>query len=194
MLSMPGRLFACALPLARLIDSLNSGMGRVLAWLTLVMVLLTVAVVVLRYGFGQGATAMQELVLYCHALVFMGAAAWALQRDAHVRVDIRFQRLSAQGKALVDLFGSLFFLLPMCLFLAWSCWDYVMASWARSERSADAGGLSWVYLQKSIILLLVASLLLQALSQIIKTLCVLTGVIPSHLPDVPLADQPSEHL
>ncbi|PKM30032.1 MAG: permease [Gammaproteobacteria bacterium HGW-Gammaproteobacteria-11] len=185
---------ARVLPLARLIDSLNAGLGRLLTWLTPLMVMLTVAVVVLRYGFGLGATALQELILYFHALVFMGAAAWALQRDAHVRVDIRFRRQSAQGQAMVDLLGSLLFLLPMCLFLAWSCWDYVMVSWARSERSADAGGLSWVYLQKSIILLLVASLLLQALSQIIKTLCVLTGVIPSHLPDVPLTDQPSEHL
>lgn len=179
---MPGRTASYALTLSSRIDSLTAWLGRVLAWLTLLMVLLTGAVVLLRYAFGIGATAMQELVLYAHALVFMGAAAWALQRDAHVRVDIFFRRMSAKRQALVDLTGGLFFLLPVCLFLAWNCWDYVAASWVRSERSADAGGLPWVYLQKSIILLLVATLLLQAVAQIIKTLCVLTGALPSHLP------------
>ncbi|MFT6430907.1 MAG: TRAP-type mannitol/chloroaromatic compound transport system permease small subunit [Halopseudomonas sp.] len=144
--------------------------------------MLTGAVVLMRYGFGIGSTALQELVMYAHALVFMGAAAWALQRDAHVRVDIFFRRMSARRQALVDLTGGLFFLLPICLFLAWNCWDYVAVSWARNERSVDAGGLPWLYLQKSIILLLVASLLIQAVAQTIKTLCVLNGTLFSHLP------------
>lgn len=192
--ALPGRIAQRTLPVARLIDRLNSLMGRALSWLTLVMVLLTVFVVAMRYGFSVGATATQELVMYCHALVFMGAAAWALQRDAHVRVDIFFRSMPPRRQALVDLTGSLIFLLPMCLFLAWNCWDYVAVSWARNERSADAGGLPWVYWQKSIILLLVASLLLQALSQIIKTLCVIAGVLPTHLPSAPVTEQPGEHL
>lgn len=191
---MPGRFAASCLTIARLIDTLNGVMGRGLSWLTLAMVLLTVFVVALRYGFNQGATATQELVMYCHALVFMGAAAWALQRDAHVRVDIFFRSMPPRRQALVDLTGSLIFLLPMCLFLAWNSWDYVAASWARNERSADAGGLPWVYWQKSIIVLLVVSLLLQALSQIIKTACVIAGVLPTHLPSVTLTEQPGEHL
>ena len=179
---MPGLSASHWLTLANRIDSLNAWLGRSLAWLSLVMVMLTGAVVLMRYGFGIGNTALQELVMYAHALTFMGAAAWALQRDAHVRVDIFFRRMSARRQALVDLTGGLFFLLPICLFLAWNCWDYVAVSWARSERSVDAGGLPWVYLQKSIILLLVASLLIQVVAQIIKTLCVLNGTLPSHLP------------
>jgi len=179
---MPGPTTSFALNFARLIDGLTAWLGRLLAWLTLAMVLLTGAVVLLRYAFGIGATAMQELTLYAHALVFMGAAAWALQRDAHVRVDIFFRRMAARRQALVDLTGSLFFLLPMVLFLAWNSWDYVAVSWARNERSADAGGLPWVYLQKSFILLLVGTMLLQAIAQIIKTLCVLSGAAQSHLP------------
>ncbi|WP_022960889.1 TRAP transporter small permease subunit [Halopseudomonas pelagia] len=191
---MPARFASSCLIIARLIDTLNSLIGRVLSWLTLAMVLLTVFVVAMRYGFDQGATATQELVMYCHALVFMGAAAWALQRDAHVRVDIFFRSMPPRRQALVDLTGSLIFLLPMCLFLAWNCWDYVAVSWARNERSADAGGLPWVYWQKSIILLLVGSLLLQALSQIIKTACVIAGVLPTHLPSIPVTEQAGEHL
>lgn len=174
-----------ALGLARGIDALNALLGRSLAWLSLLLVLLTSAVVLLRYGFSIGATALQELTLYAHALVFMGAAAWTLQRDAHVRVDIFYRSASPRRQALTDLLGSLLFLLPFCLFLAWSCWDYVMLSWAHRERSADAGGLPWVYLQKSIILLLVASLLLQALAQLIKTIAVLRGALPSHVDSHP---------
>lgn len=178
---MPGQFANLALSLSRLIDAANALLGRGVAWLSVLLVLLTCAVVLLRYAFGIGATATQELVMYAHALVFMGAAAWAVQRDAHVRVDIFFRRQNARHQALTDLLGTLLLMLPMCLFLAWTCWDYVAVSWTRGERSSEAGGLPFVYLQKSIILLLVGSLLLQAISQIIKTLCVLTGKLPAHL-------------
>ena len=177
---MPGRAASYALSVSRLIDAANAVLGRSVSWLTVVLVVLTCAVVLLRYAFGIGATAIQEGVMYAHALVFMGAAAWAVQRDAHVRVDIFYRRQSPRRQALTDLAGTLLLMLPMCLFLAWTCWDYVAVSWARSERSADAGGLPFVFLHKSIILLLIGSLLLQAVSQIIKTLCVLTGHLGAH--------------
>ncbi|WVM91785.1 TRAP transporter small permease subunit [Halopseudomonas pachastrellae] len=169
---MTQRFLSAGLGLARHIDRGTSLLGRAVAWLTLLMVLLTCAVVLLRYGFSIGATATQEVILYAHSLVFLGAAAWALQRDAHVRVDIFYRRMGNRG-----------ILLPMCLFLlAWNCWDYVAMSWQRQERSADAGGLPWVYLHKSFILLLVASLLLQGIAQLLKTLAVLSGVLGTHLP------------
>ncbi|MEH6491970.1 TRAP transporter small permease subunit [Halopseudomonas sp.] len=179
---MPRPLFTASLALARTIDAANSLLGRSVAWLSVVMVLLTCLIVVLRYAFNIGATATQEFIMYSHSLAFMGAAAWALQRDAHVRVDIFFRRFSSRGKALIDCSGTLLFLLPLCLFLAWNCWDYVSVAWQRQERSADAGGLQWVYIQKSFILLLVASLFLQALSQLIKTGAVIFGALPTHLP------------
>lgn len=173
---MSKRLLLHTLPLADTIDHLNRTLGRSLAWLSILLVLFTVSVVLLRYGFQRGNTALQELTLYAHGLIFLGAAAWALQRDSHVRVDLFYRRLSRRRQALVDLGGNLFLLLPMCLFLAWNCWDYVAVSWARRETSPDTGGLPFVYLQKSFILLLVATLLLQALAQIIKTLAVLAGL------------------
>lgn len=155
------------LKLARGIETLNARFGQACAWLTLFLVLGTAVVVVLRYGFGIGAIALQESVMYAHALVFMGAAAWTLQRGGHVRVDIFYQKFSQPRQALVDLFGHLFFLLPVCLFLAWNSWDYVSSSWATREASSEAGGLAFVYLQKSIILVLLVSLILQALADII---------------------------
>jgi len=166
------------LGLARLIDSSNARFGKACAWLSLFLVLGTSIVVVLRYGFGIGATALQEAVLYAHALIFMGAAAWVLQRNGHVRVDIFYQRFSPRRRALVDSLGTLLFLLPICLFLGWASWDYVSNSWATLEGSSESGGLKFVYLQKSIILVLVVSLLLQGISDLIKFAYFLSGHLP----------------
>jgi TRAP-type mannitol/chloroaromatic compound transport system permease small subunit len=167
------------LGLARLLDAINAGFGKACAWLTLFLVIGTATVVVLRYGFGIGATALQEAVLYAHALVFMGAAAWVLQRNGHVRVDIFYQKFSGRRQALVEILGNLLFLLPVCLFLGWSSWDYVGNSWKTLEGSSESGGLKFVYLQKSIILVLVFSLVLQGISDLIKSAYILAGRLPA---------------
>lgn len=125
------------LALAYLIDALNSWFGKACAWLTVFLVIGTAVVVVLRYGFGIGATALQEAVLYAHALVFMGAAAWVLQRNGHVRVDIFYQKFSGRRQALVEILGNLLFLLPVALFLGWASWDYVSNSGRHSKPRAS---------------------------------------------------------
>jgi len=136
--------------------------GKSVAWLTLLMVLLTFLIVVLRYGFNLGWIWLQESVTYLHAMVFMMAAAWAWQTDDHVRVDIYYRERSSRQKAVIDLVGTLIFLVPVCLFLLLVSWNYVAVSWAGQEGSREAGGLEWVYWQKSLILVLPGMLLLQA--------------------------------
>lgn len=156
-------------PVARLV----SLTGRSVAWLTLVMTLLTFLVVLLRYGFNQGWIWMQESVTYLHAAVFMIAAAWALQTDDHVRVDIIYRERSPRYRAWVNLAGTLFFLLPFSLFLLTIGWDYVAASWAVKESSSEPGGLPLVWLLKCLVLVLPVMLLLQAgvtLGQCMKSL------------------------
>lgn len=143
---------------------LVSWAGRSVAWLTLAMVVLTFAIVVLRYGFNQGWIWLQEGVTYLHAMVFMVAAAWAFQTDDHVRVDIFYRSNSPRYKNLVNLAGTLLFLVPFSLFLIVIGWNYVEASWATLEGSREAGGLPLVFLLKSLILVLPALLLLQAVS------------------------------
>jgi TRAP-type mannitol/chloroaromatic compound transport system permease small subunit len=156
--------------IANAIDRLNETIGRVLGWLTLLMVLVTFAVVVLRYGFDWGSIAMQESVNYLHALVFMAGAAYTLKRNEHVRVDIVYTRLSDRGKAWVDLLGTLVLLLPFCIFLIWISLPYVRNSWQLLEGSREAGGLPLVYLLKSFIPLMGVLLLLQGLSLIARSL------------------------
>ena len=140
--------------------------GRSVAWLTLVMVALTFGIVVLRYGFNLGWIGLQESVTYLHATVFMVAVAWAFQTDDHVRVDIIYRDKSCRYKNWVNLFGTLFFLIPFSLFLILIGWDYVTASWATMESSREAGGLPLVFLLKSLILVMPVLLLLQSWSTV----------------------------
>ena len=154
-------------------------LGQLVAWLCLVMVLLTAVVVILRYGFNLSVTVLQELVAWCHAMLFMLGAAWALQRDAHVRVDILYRRLSARGRQWVELFGNLFFLLPFCLLVGFSSLDYVAQSWTLREHSAETDGLPALYLLKALIPLLAVTLLLQGTVQVWRGLAVLSGRLPA---------------
>lgn len=154
-------------PVGRDIASALTGwIGRVVSWLTLLMVLLTFGIVVLRYGMNQGWIWLQESVTYFHALVFMTAAAWTFQTDDHVRVDIFYRDRSSRHKAWVNLLGTLIFLVPFSIFLIVIGWDYVAASWATKEGSREAGGLPLVYLLKSLILIMPALLLIQSFSMV----------------------------
>ncbi len=136
--------------------------GRSVAWLTLVMVLLTFVIVVLRYGFNLGWIWLQESLTYLHVTVFAIAAAWTLQQDGHVRVDIFYTTMPARKKALVNFLGTLVLLIPFCIFLLVVAWPYVTTAWQMFEGSREAGGLPLVYLLKTLILVLPALLLCQA--------------------------------
>ncbi|NNJ97032.1 MAG: TRAP transporter small permease subunit [Gammaproteobacteria bacterium] len=150
--------------------------GRTVSWLTLLMVITTFIVVVLRYIFDIGWIGLQESITYLHATVFLVGAAWALQQQAHVRVDIFYSRFSVKTRAWIDLLGSLFFLLPVMIFIAWISWEYVSDSWAVLEGSREAGGLPGVYLLKSLILVSALMLMLQALVQISRSLQLIKSI------------------
>jgi TRAP-type mannitol/chloroaromatic compound transport system permease small subunit len=136
--------------------------GEAVSWLTLVMVVLTFSIVILRYGFNQGWIWLQESVTYLHATVFMLAAAWAFQSDEHVRVDIFYRDRPDRQKAWINLVGTAVFLAPLCVFLLIIAWNYVAASWSAMESSREAGGLPFVFALKSLVLALPLLLLAQA--------------------------------
>ena len=140
--------------------------GQTIAWLTVLMVLLTFTIVILRYGFNLGWIWLQESLTYMHVAVFSIAAAWTLQQDGHVRVDIFYADMSRKNRARVDLLGSLFFLVPFCIFILIISWPYVMSSWGLLESSREAGGLPLVFLLKSLIMIMPALLLAQAIINI----------------------------
>lgn len=151
-----------------IIDRFTRLCGHTLAWLLYAMMLITCAVVLLRYGFSIGTIAMQESVIYLHGLVFMLGAAYALQCDSHVRVDIFYRNYSLRSKALVNLLGTFFFLLPVCLFIIYVSWNYVDSAWSIRETSVETQGIAAVFLLKTLIPLLAVLLLVQAVAEIIR--------------------------
>lgn len=151
--------------LTQAIGTLNEWIGRLLGWLTLALVLLVFGLVAARYTLAVGSIAAQEAALWLHSLVFMLGAAFALKRDAHVRVDLVYQRFSPRGKALADLIGTLLLLLPFCIFLCWVSLDYVGLAWSMHEGSREPGGLPGVYLFKTLIPVAAVLLGLQGLAQ-----------------------------
>ncbi len=156
---------------SRNLDAFNDFIGRTVAWLTALMVVLVVAIVLLRYGFDLGWIAMQELVLYFHACVFCFGAAYTLKNDGHVRVDVYYRRFSPCTRAWVNLIGHLVLLMPQCIFIFAYSLDYVLASWRILESSQEAGGLPALFLFKSLLLVLPLCLLLQSISEVLK-LCI----------------------
>ncbi len=151
------------------IDRLNELIGRWIAWLTLFMVLVTVVIVVLRYGFNIGFIWMQESVRFMYAAVFLLGAGYTLKHDGHVRVDMLYERMGLQRRAWVDLLGTLLFLLPVCFSVIYFSWTYVLNSWADFEGSIEERGLHAVYLLKTCIWLFAGLLILQGFATIIRT-------------------------
>jgi TRAP-type mannitol/chloroaromatic compound transport system permease small subunit len=160
---------------ATAIEQLIDFSGRAVSWLTLLMVVITFSVVVLRYVFDIGWIALQESITYLHATVFLIGAAYTMKHEAHVRVDIFYSRFSQPTRAWIDLCGALFLLLPFMFFLCFISWQYVADSWGVMESSREAGGLPGVYLLKSLILLMAGLLTLQATSQIIRAIQIIRG-------------------
>lgn len=158
------------------LDRFSEISGRLTAWLTLLMVIVSFVVVVMRYVFDAGLIWMQESVVWMHAFVFMVGAAYTLQRDEHVRVDIFYREMSDKGRAWVDFLGVLVFLLPLCIFLALKAWDFVAVSWAMGETSRESGGLPYPLLPllKTILILMPAAVGLQGVSLALKSLKTIT--------------------
>ena len=149
------------------INAVNEAVGRCVAWLVSAMVIITFLIVVLRYGFNFGSIAVQESVVYLHAIVFMLAIAYTYKHNAHVRVDIFYSGFSKYKKAWIDFLGTLLLLIPFCVYLIVASWEYAGNSWLLLEGSREAGGLPLVYLLKTLVPLMPALLLLQA----VATLC-----------------------
>ena len=165
---------------ANAVDAVNDWIGRTLSWLTLGMVLMTFAVVLMRYVFGLGSTLLQESVVYMHAIVFMACAGYALVYNAHVRCDIFYGAAPLRTKAVVDLIGTFIFLVPTCILIFWVTWPYAAASWAVLEGSPEGRmGIPAVFLLKSLILVFAGLLALQSVSLVLQSALLLAGVMPS---------------
>ncbi|MGB5818348.1 MAG: TRAP transporter small permease subunit [Saonia sp.] len=161
--------------LADTIDALNTRLGRTLSWLTLGIVLVQFMVVLMRYVFGIGDIAAQELITYMHGFLFMLAAGYTLAVDGHVRVDVFYRTAPPRTKAWVNLLGSICLLLPMCVTVWMVSWSYVYRSWIIFEGSRESSGIQGVFLLKTAILAFAVLLGLQGISLALRSILALRG-------------------
>ena len=143
-------------------------LGKFISLMIPIMTILMIVIIVARYFFGIGLTGLQELVLYIHALIFLGCAGYVHYRDEHVRVDIFYRESSDLYKRNINYFLSLVFLIPVCFVIGYYSIELIEMSWKIKEVSTEAGGLNYVYLQKTLIILFPMTLLLTYLYQLLS--------------------------
>ena len=145
--------------------TINS-LGRFISLMIPIMVILMIVIIVARYFLGIGLTGIQELVMYIHALVFLGCAGYVQYKDEHVRVDIFYRDASNEYKNKVNLIFGILFLMPMIFVIGYFSIDLIEMSWKIKETSTEAGGLNYVYIQKTLILLFPLSFVLTIIYQL----------------------------
>lgn len=129
------------LALSRLIDVLNTWVGQIVTWLTLIVVLISAGNAVVRKVFHTSSNAWLEVQWYLFGAIFLLAAAYTLLRNEHVRVDILAQRFSQRTQIYIEIFGVIFFLMPMAVFMVWLSWPMFLDSYLTNEQSSNTGGL-----------------------------------------------------
>ena len=165
------------LGLSRAIDELNERVGRLVYWLVLVMVLVSAANATSRYALSIASNAWLELQWYLFSAVFLLCAGYTLRHNEHIRIDVVASRFSRRTQIWIDVFGLIFFLLPISVYMMWSSWPIFMNAWNSGEISASAGGL----IRWPARLLVPAGfflLTLQGVSELIKRVATLMGLIP----------------
>lgn len=152
------------------LDRISDKIGHAVAWLIPAMAVVMFLVVILRYAFDVGAVAFQESVAYFHAAVIALCAAYTLRRNAHMRVDIFYRHFSARTRAAINVGGCLLFLIPVCVLLLVISPSYAARSWRILESSPEAGGIPLVFVLKTLIPVMAALLLAQAVSGLLRNI------------------------
>jgi TRAP-type mannitol/chloroaromatic compound transport system permease small subunit len=165
------------LAISRAIDALNERVGRTVLWLILVMALVSSANAVYRYVFNNSSNAWLELQWYMFATVFLLCSGYTLRHDEHIRIDVINSHLSRRTQIWIDIFGTICFLLPMTIFITWLSWPIFVNAWVSGETSSNAGGLiRWP--ARLLIPVGFSLLSLQGISELIKRIAYLRGLIP----------------
>ena len=164
---------------SRAIDWLNEHIGRAVYWLILLMVIICTANALMRKLFNISSNGFLEIQWYLFAAVFLLAAAYTLQRNDHVRIDVVVGHFSLRTQVLIDLFGTLFFLFPLCWLMIKYGWPYFVDSFHTGEYSPNPGGLI-LWPVKILIPVGFALLALQGVSQLIKQCGALAGRVDPH--------------
>ncbi len=165
------------LAISRAIDRFSVFVGRSVYWLILAAILVSAVNATTRKLFSLSSNAWLELQWYLFGAAYLLAAAYTLQRNEHIRIDIVSGMLSARARNWIDMFGHVFMLIPFTAFMTYQCWWYFLTAWRSGEISGSFGGLI-IWPARLMILLGFALLLVQAFSELIKRIAVIAGLIP----------------
>src|SRR3954463_5506056 len=165
------------LRLSRAIDALNEHVGRLTYWLILAGVLISAGNAVVRYSINMSSNAWLEIQWYLFSFVFLFCAGYTLLHNQHVRIDVISGQLSGRARAWIDIFGTIFFLMPMAIAIMWLSWPVFLDAYRSNEVSTNAGGLS-VWPGRLMLPVGFLLLILQGFSELIKRLAFLQGLIP----------------
>jgi TRAP-type mannitol/chloroaromatic compound transport system permease small subunit len=164
------------LKLSQLIDWLTERVGKGAFWLVLIMTLISAANAVIRFAFNYSSNGLLEIQWYLFAAVFLLCSPYTLQKNEHVRIDVLSGKLSPRGLAVIDIIGTIFFLLPMVVLVLWLSLPLIAESYKINEHSANAGGLlRWPV--KVLLPIGFTLLALQGISELIKRIAFLAGMI-----------------
>ncbi|MEQ9299922.1 MAG: TRAP transporter small permease subunit [Cyclobacteriaceae bacterium] len=166
--------------IAKLIETINTWIGKAVAWLTFILVLLICTDVALRYIFNFSQAGFYELEWHLFAAIFLLGAAYTLRYDKHVRVDVFYSRFSHRTKAWVNLIGTCIFLMPFCFVIVYTSLAFVGDSYDLLESSPDPGGLPYRFIIKSTIPIGFGLLLLQGLAEILKSISIIVNPTTDH--------------
>jgi TRAP-type mannitol/chloroaromatic compound transport system permease small subunit len=165
------------LAFSRAIDWLNEHVGKLTYWLILAAVLISTGNAVVRYAFNMSSNAWLEIQWYLFSFVFLFCAGYTLLHNQHVRIDIVTGGLSPRAKAWIDILGTVFFLLPMAITIMWLSWPVFTDAYRSNEISTNAGGLL-IWPGRLMVPAGFLLLVLQGLSEMIKRIAFLRGLIP----------------
>jgi TRAP-type mannitol/chloroaromatic compound transport system permease small subunit len=165
------------LSVSRLIDALNERIGQILKWAILAAVLVSAGNAIIRYTLNNSSNAWLEIQWYLFAAVFLLCSGYTLLHNEHIRIDVVSGSLSRRAQVWIDVFGIIFFLLPMTGFIMWLSWPIFVNAWVSGEVSGSAGGLvRWP--ARLLVPLGFFLLTLQGVSELIKRIAFLLGLIP----------------
>ena len=167
------------LALSRGIDRVNTVIGRNVSWLILLAIFVSAINAIIRKAFSMSSNAWLELQWYLYGAAFLLAAAYTLLENEHIRIDILFGALSRRTQHWIELLGHIFFLMPMVLLTLWLTWPWLARSYRTGEMSMNAGGLM-LWPAKALLFTGFLLLLFQGISEIIKKIAVMRGIIPDY--------------
>ena len=165
------------LALSRWIDAINERIGQCIYWLVLATVLISAANATVRKLFNYSSNSFLEIQWYLFSAIFLFCAGYTLKHNEHVRIDIITARFSAKVRAGIDIFGTLFFLLPMAGLILWLSWPLFVEAYTRNEVSTNAGGLI-IWPARLMVPVGFFLLMAQGLSELIKRIAFLQDLIP----------------